>query len=597
MDLFNFVKQHVDILNVIGEYTSLKKTGSLYWKARCPFHHENTPSFTVSPHKNIYYCFGCHVTGDVIGFIEKIENLTAFEAAQHLVDRYHLDVPKEVSRSLAPTLNKSHYQLCYVVASWCNSMLLKHAESLQYLKNRKFDQATITQFLLGYFPAGARGVQQLLAHVAPLGFSSQDLINANIIFPGKQGLYSPFEDRVMFPIKDHVGQVCGFGGRVFLPHDTRPKYYNSKESDYFKKGKILFGFDIAKAEIQKQQAAIVVEGYTDCIALYQHGFKNVVATLGTACSPEHLQQLAKHAQKIYLLYDADAAGRQAIIRLTTSCWQLDLDLKVISLPVGQDPASMLEKEESIVPYMQQAQEIFNFFVAFKGDNFSQESMKHKMAVVHEMFELIAQLKDSLKQNILLMKIAESLQIPLEIIKNEYTNRYGNNQASLKNSSKNVESRNIETVTRDTVGQESHDKQDKLEEQILGVIAYDPALLTIMHETLLLAALSAPALNVVQKIINYKRQNPAIVLQDLATILDSTEFAQVQRAMFLVDGANLKHTFENLMLQFQKKYWKTLASHIRMKIVQAQKMNDKPEVQRLIDVFEELKIELCKNGRL
>ena len=105
MDLFNFIKQHVDILTVIGEYTSLKKTGSLYWKARCPFHHENTPSFTVSPHKNIYYCFGCHVTGDVISFIEKIENLSALEAAQHLAMRYHLEIPKEVSKSIAPALN------------------------------------------------------------------------------------------------------------------------------------------------------------------------------------------------------------------------------------------------------------------------------------------------------------------------------------------------------------------------------------------------------------------------------------------------------------------------------------------------------------
>lgn len=582
MDLFNFIKQNVDILTVVGEYTNLKKTGSLYWKARCPFHHENTPSFTVSPHKNIFYCFGCHVTGDVINFIEKIEHLTALEAAQYLAQRYHLEIPKEVSHSIAPTLQKNHFQLCYNVAQWCHTMLLKNPQALAYLKQRNLTPATCTQFLLGYFPAGPRGIQQLLAHVSPLGFSSQNLIDAHIIFPGKQGLYSPYEDRIIFPIKDHVGQACGFGGRVFLPHDTRPKYYNSMESNYFKKGKILYGFDMAKSEIQKQQTAIMVEGYTDCIAMYQHGFKNVVATLGTAGSSEHLQQLAKHAQKIYLLYDADEAGKQAIIRLTTACWQLDLDLKVVILPADHDPASMLEKGQDIAPYIEQAQEIFNFFVSIKGDNFQQESMKHKMSIVHELFELIAQVKDSLKRNILLMKISESLQFPLEIIKNEYTNRYERNeQTPIKNSNPIVH----------------HTGQEKLEEQILAAIVYDPSLLTTTYETLLLATMNPEVLAILQKIITYKQQHQNVLPEHLPLILNNQEMAQAQRAMFSIDSSNLKQTFENLMLQFQKKYWKTLASHIRIKIIQAQRINDTQEVQRLIDVFEELKNELCKNGRL
>lgn len=591
MDLFSFIKQNVDILSVIGEYTSLKKTGSLYWKARCPFHYENTPSFTVSPHKNIYYCFGCHASGDVVGFIEKIENLSALEAAQHLAARYNLEIPQEVSKSLAPVLNKSYYQLCYIVAHWCSTMLSKNLGALEYIKKRNLTAVTCTQFMLGYFPSGSKAIQQLLAHVTPLGFSSQDLVDANIIFPGKQGLYSPYEDRIIFPIKDHLGQVCGFGGRIFLPHDTRPKYYNSKESDYFKKGKILFGFDVAKSEIQKQQSAILVEGYMDCIALSQYGCKNVVATLGTAGSLEHLQQLAKHAQKIFLLYDADNAGKQAIIRLTTSCWQLDLDLKVVVLPVGQDPASMLEQHQDILPYIAQAQEIFTFFVDIKGDNFAQESMKHKMAVVHEMFELIAQVKDSLKQNILLMKISQNLQIPLEIIKNEYTYRYG------KNIQTAVPSSWQHDMQYQPIEQMQAVQQEKLEEQILAILLYDPSLLTVEYETLLLAALTSNHLNIIQKMVQCKQQDKVLSSEFVASNLNVADAQLLQRVMFSVDSSNLKQTLQALMLKFKKKYWKTLASHIRMKILQAQKMNDIPEVQRLIDVFEELKNELCKNGRL
>lgn len=584
MDLFNFIKQNVDILTVIGHYTNLKKTGSLYWKARCPFHHESTPSFTVSPHKNIFYCFGCHETGDVINFIEKIEHISALQAAQHLAQQYHLDIPQEISKTITPTLNKSHYQLCYAVAKWCNDMLSKNQQALAYVKKRNLSPATCAQFMIGFFPSGPRGVQQLIAHLSPQGFAAKDLVEAHILMQGKSGLYSPFEDRILFPIRDHLSQTCGFGGRIFLPEDTRAKYYNSMESNYFKKGKILFGFDLAKAEIQKQQAAILVEGYTDCIAMYQHGFKNVVATLGTACSPEHLQQIAKHAQKIYLLYDADPAGKQAIIRLTTSCWQLDLDLKVVTLPLGQDPASMLESNQSIASYIEQAQDIFAFFLSMKGGNFGQDTMKQKMTTLHELFELIAQVKDTFKQNILLMKTAETLQVSLDIIKNEYTNRY-----------EHTENRPRKELKSSSSGTETH--QEKLEEQILAAILYDSSLLTAKHETLLLATLSSKILSIIQKIITHKQQHQHVSIENIATLLSEQELIQAKQAMFNMDSSNLTVTFENLMVQFQKKYWKSLASHIRLKIIQAQQEKNTAEVQRLVDVFEELKIELCKNGRL
>ncbi|MCX5924525.1 MAG: DNA primase [Candidatus Dependentiae bacterium] len=591
MDLFNFIKQNVDITSVIGEYTSLKKAGSLYWKGRCPFHHENTPSFSVSPHKNIFYCFGCHENGDVINFIEKIEHLSAFEAAQHLAERFNLEIPKEVqSSTMHHAVDKSHYRLCHIVAQWCNDMLLKSPQAVQYIKNRSISPATSGQFILGFFPSGPRGIEQLLAYVSNQGFSSRNLIEEHIIFQGNNGLYSPFEDRIIFPIKDHLGQTCGFGGRIFLPHDTRPKYYNSMETAHFKKGKLLFGFDLAKQEIHKQKSAFLVEGYTDCIAMHQHGFKNVVATLGTACSPEHLQQLAKHAQTMYLLYDADAAGKQAILRLTSSCWQLDLDLKVITLPAGQDPASLLEQGKSLTPYVTSAIDIFSFFLQARGDGFGQESMKSQMTTIQELFELISQVSDSLKQNILLMKTAETLQIPLEIIKKEYTNRHAitqkNNKADTELSSNQLNGNEPEKITH-----------DKLEEQIVASIIHDPSLLTEQYETLLLACLSQNALKIVKKIIDYKKTHGSLSVENMSDVLNAQEIEQTKGLLFTIESANIQLTFENLMLQFQKKYWKSIASHIKMKMAQAKKDNDLEEIQRLMDVFEKLKLELCKKGRL
>ena len=587
MDLFNFIKQNVDILSVIGEYTHLKKAGSLYWKGNCPFHHEKTPSFSVSPHKNMFYCFGCQESGDVIAFIEKIEHISAFEAAQHLAQRYNLQIPEDSVNASSQLLNKQHYKICHVVAQWCNLALLKNQPALSYLQKRNISPSTIAQFSIGFFPPGTNGIQQLIAYISPLGFSSQNLLDQHIVFNGKTNLYSPFEDRIIFPIKDHLGQSCGFGGRIFLSHDTRPKYYNSMETEQFKKGKILFGMDLAKHDIQKQKSAFLVEGYTDCVAMHQHGFKNVVATLGTACTTDHLMQITKHAQTIYLLYDADVAGKKAIMRLTPICWQMNLDVKVITLPLGQDPASMLENNASLSSYVTSALDIFAFFLQEQSDQFSQASMKNKMETIQELFELVSQVQDSFKQNILLMKISESLQIPLEIIKKEYINRYGSK---------------IQTSILDNQQKAMPTQQDRLEEQIVAIIIHNPTLLTEQHETLLLACLSNQAHDIVKKIIDYKTQQllhikAEEIQYNLAIILSKEELQETEKLMFMIETANIQQTFDNLMLQFQKKYWKSIVCHIKLKLGQAVQENNETEKKRLLGVFENLKLELYKKGRL
>jgi len=582
MDLFNFIKSNVDIVSVISQYTALKKTGALYWKGRCPFHHEKTPSFTVSPHKNIFYCFGCHVTGDVINFIEKIEHLSPFEAAQHLAERNNIEIPKEVQQQMGQQQgSKDYYQLCYAFASWCNSMLSKNAIAAAYLSKRNITAPTIQHFMLGYFPGGSRNITQLISYIANQGFTTQNLIDAHILFQGKQGLYSPYENRIIFPIREHLGKVCGFGGRIYLPDDTRVKYYNSMDSSYFKKGKLLFGLDTAKHDIQKIQKAIVVEGYMDCIALWQYGIKHAVATLGTACSPEHLQQLTKHAQTIYLLYDADSAGKQAVLRLASSCWQLDLDLKVIILPEGQDPASLLEQKEPIQPYIDRAQDIFNFVVDAKSQTFGQDSIKQKMSILHELLQIIAQENDTLKQNILLMKASESLQIPLDILKNEYTNKY--------NVQPKTTSQKIENTGSPILG--------SLEEQIVASIAHNPHIMTPEHELLLTTGLTDKNLMIVQSVIDHTSQDKQDCKHTIEEMIDPSLKEYLRSIIFKAGDDASDQTFQSLMMQFQKKYWKSIISSIKIKIMQAKKDLNESEVQRLLTVFEQLKIEVYKNGRL
>jgi DNA primase len=581
MDLFSFIKSNVDILDVISQYTALKKTGSLYWKGRCPFHHEKTASFTVSPHKNIFYCFGCHATGDVINFIEKIEHLNPFEATQYLAERYNLDIPQEIQQQQGPHNSKNYYQLCHSFATWCNNMLPKYPLAASYLEKRKILAPTIQHFMLGFFPGGSRNIAQLISYISTQGFTVQNLLDAHILQQGKQGLYSPYENRIIFPIKEHLGKICGFGGRIFLPDDTRVKYYNSMDSSYFKKGKLLFGIDSAKHDIQKTQKVIIVEGYMDCIALWQFGLKNAVATLGTACSTDHLQQLTKHAQTIYLLYDADNAGKQAVLKLASSCWQLDLDLKVITLPAGQDPASLLEQKMDISQHVDRAQDIFNFFVDAKSSSFNQDSIKQKMSILHELLDIIAQETDSLKQNILLIKASQSLQIPLEILKNEYTNRYKVQPTTTPYVTESLESK--------TLG--------SLEEQIVGTIAHNPHIMTQEHELLLTTGLSAENLKIVQAIIDHKKKHDGECKHSIEEMIDPSLIENLRSIIFKAGASATDQTFQSLMQQFKKKYWKSIIQTIKIKIFQAQKDLNDQEVQRLLAMFEQLKIEVYKNGRL
>src|SRR3989338_7153074 len=264
MSIFTFVKTQVPILDVISSYVALKKGGG-YWKGSCPFHSEKTASFTVSPHRDIFYCFGCHATGDVISFMSQIEHCSQIDAVKLLAERFSLELPETlVPKSDDTSLDekKRYFLLCQVVASWCHQELYKHEFVTNYLTQRAITKQSIDRFELGYFSPHEQSIKSLVKYISSKQFLMKDIIDAGIIAESKT-LYSPFEQRLIFPIKDHLGRFCGFGGRIIKTTDERSKYYNSKESSYFQKSSLLFGLDLAKKEIQKTNTVFLVEGYVD----------------------------------------------------------------------------------------------------------------------------------------------------------------------------------------------------------------------------------------------------------------------------------------------------------------------------------------------
>ena len=418
--LFEFVKAQISILDIISERVQLRQAGS-YWKGSCPFHSETDASFTVSPDRQIFYCFGCHASGDAIAFIAKIENLTQIEAAKFLIEQFKISVPEDLKKSANSSADNfaekdAYFSMCKAVALYLHNQLLNDTFAINYLKKREFSELSIKTFEVGYFPGGLNRVNHMVKELSRQGVLLKDLLEYGILVEGRSFLYSPFEERIIFPIKDHLGRYCGFGGRIFKQGDERPKYYNSKESDGFVKGRLLFALDLTKKDMQEKEYAFLVEGYTDCITMFQHGYRNTVATLGTACTIEHLKLLSRFIKTLYVVYDGDKAGQNAILRLAEFCWGAKLDLKVVTLPAQHDPASLLCTGEGIDKYVEQAKDIFSFFVESLGGNFQQKPLSDKIALAEKIVAVIVKLDDEFKKDLVLAQAAMVMNIPFDSLK-------------------------------------------------------------------------------------------------------------------------------------------------------------------------------------
>jgi len=584
MNLFNFIKANISILDVVSEYATLKKAG-LYWKGQCPFHNEKTASFTVSPHKEIFYCFGCHVGGDVISFIEKVENCSPIEAANHLIDRYKLNPPadlKLVSSETSTQERERYHELCKLVSLWCNENLLKSPSLGSYLQKRGFTKDSITYFSLGYFPGGIAAIKNLITAMTKHSFLPNDLLEANILSEGKTILYSPFEDRLIFPIKDHLGRFCGFGGRVFKPNDERPKYYNSRENDFFQKGTILFGLDSAKKSIQEAESAFLVEGYTDCMAMVQHGWTNTVATLGTACTIEHLKLLSRYAKSLYVLYDADKAGHQAMLRLTQLCWQVSLEPKVICLPPKEDPASFLTSGNDLKPLIKQAKDIFIFFIDSLGSEFASKQLGDKIALIRKLIDIVHNIEDPLKRDILLQKASKVLDVPLETMQNELN-------------------RSLDRKTNHATSEEDYEHEQavpptfqRLEKKIFCAIINNMQLFNNNNEKYLLEYLPSPLRDILKKLKLEKDADAGIDFIQFFDKLHDKEKLYVSSLLLENEEETQPSTFEQLLLQLHKKNWKVIVHDVKTQLAQAKNEGDTEKIEKILHDFQVLKQTIVKN---
>lgn len=335
----------LDIVEVVGEYVELKRQGQNY-VGLCPFHSEKTPSFTVSPSKQMFYCFGCGAGGNVLSFVMKKENLPFREAIETLAGRTGVRLPTAGSpdASRREGIKAKLERINQAAGEFYHGLLVSSpvgAKARQYLEKRGLGSEAIRRFQLGYAPPSW---DQLVSHLRR-HYAGADLEKVGLVVPGKKGggYYDRFRDRIMFPILGWRGEIIGFGGRS-LASDALPKYLNSPETPLFQKGRALYALSWARPSIRDEGYAVIVEGYMDALACHQAGITNVVASLGTALTREQAQMLRRVTERVVIAYDGDAAGQAATRRGLGLLAEAGLEVRVATLEAGKDPDDVLQKE-------------------------------------------------------------------------------------------------------------------------------------------------------------------------------------------------------------------------------------------------------------
>ncbi len=391
----------IDIVEVIEARVPLKKAGRDH-QACCPFHDERTPSFTVSPSKQFYHCFGCGAHGSAIKFLMEYDRLEFVDAVEELARRAGLSVPYE-GGTQQRTDHSDDYALLAAATGWFASQLRASTVAQAYFEQRGVSAELRERFRLGYAPEGWDGLKRAIgdndARVRGL------LRHGLLIEGGRSGSYDRFRDRVMFPIMDRRGRPIAFGGRV-LGGDDGPKYMNSPETPLFHKGRELYGLWQVRQAPGKLSRLLVVEGYMDVIALHQHGLPQAVATLGTATTREHAELLFRNAPDVYFCFDGDRAGRQAAWRAVESVLPRMTDGRqawFVFLPDGEDPDSLVRKEGSagFEQRMAQATTLSSFFFSELGHDVSLDSPDGKARLAERARPLLAQLPDGVFRDLML----------------------------------------------------------------------------------------------------------------------------------------------------------------------------------------------------
>ncbi len=570
------VKNAADIVKIISEYVILKNAGRNFI-GLCPFHSEKTPSFSVSPDRQIFHCFGCGTGGNVFSFLMKQNGISFPESVKILAERYGINLPEA---NLSENQKKQVTEKESILSANKDAMiffyntLLKDPSSEKariYLKKRKISDDNIKKFFLGYAPSEWEKLHNFLLNK---NYSSYILEKAGLIIPGKKGgFYDRFRNRIIFPITDIQNRAVGFGGRVM--DDSKPKYINSPETVVYNKTKLLYGLSFSKDYLRKENSVFIVEGYFDFLTLFCSDIKNTVATLGTALTYEHVRTLKGYADNMTLVYDSDEAGIKAAERSITLFLKEGISAFVMILPKGFDPDSFITKfkKDAFFSLAKKSKSIIDFLIDSKINKYGL-SIEGKVNIINEIEKSISFIEDNITRLLYIKKIAEKLNIEENFILEKLKDTASNNNY-------NINKRRISFEGR----------RSKIEEKIIIMMIQFPQIIQIIEDKDILDSFENKKL---KDIGNNLLQNKKIILKggisDIISKIEDEEQNRIITSFGIKDESWDEEGCIKIINQFQfETNVKKNKINLLKKIKHAEKENN-------LELLSELLKEIFNHGK-
>jgi DNA primase len=451
MEVIDRIKHTASIVEIASQYTTMRLRGKKH-VGLCPFHSEKTPSFTVDEEKQLFHCFGCGIGGDIFTLVMEKENLSFPEAIRYLAEKYNIPLPEK--KSFSPQMQKLEeklYKISEDALAFFRRNLFKTKEgekALEYLRKRKISEATLQKLKIGY---ALDSWDSLLNAFKRKGISPSLLEKSGLVLSrtNKEGHYDRFRGRIIFPIFKLSGKVVAFGGRSLIGQE--PKYLNSPDTPIYTKGNLLYGLNFCKEEIRDKGEVILVEGYTDFLALYQAGIGTVAASLGTSLTSEHVALIRRFASRAIACYDADAAGFKAVIRAISLCFEQGIELQVMTLPEGLDPDSYMNKHglKKFNELLERSMPALKFLIDSQMREKNFKSPEGKSKVAKNIVDQISRIPDPVVRSEYLKKASEYLSIEERILRSMVQLKTHGRPSETKSFFLNAEKRLLQILFEDS----------------------------------------------------------------------------------------------------------------------------------------------------
>jgi DNA primase len=550
------VLERINILDIVSQYVKLRKTGRNF-VGLCPFHKEKTPSFSVSPEKQIYYCFGCHEGGNAVNFLAKYERSTFQEALETLANQAGIETARRISARRTPV-----FDALSKLADYFHETLKRSNPALKYLSDRRIDRRMIEEFKLGY--SERAGFTRDLSR--RLAIPGDMLLSTGIVKMRENGdLYDIFRGRIVVPICDVRGKIIGFGGRA-IGRDVLPKYINSPESPVFTKRSVLYGLEKAKREITEKDEAVIVEGYFDLISLHAAGVLHAVATLGTSVTEEQISRLRNYTENITLMLDGDEAGIKSALRLIALFGEMGINGNMVVLPDGEDPDSFV-RTRGVAGFegaMAGKKPLLDYFFDLHVKKHGMGTLEGKMAFIRSVTPFLEDMRDSVKRRLYVQRLSELTGVE------EY--RFWDRMRERRKADEDVF---------------EHELRSVIDEKVVGIVMNRPEFVRLLKGKGVEGSITDRDLGeVLSRLLDYHERNGSLDIKLFLNVLERPELREkaVRLSMDAAgcDEQEMERIVSDYLCYLEKKLIREEARGITEKLAEAEKRGDEKALQELLE---------------